>query len=154
MRNLRHRRELILRLIARRSLGTQEELVAALAAEGVVASQASVSRDIAALGLVKAGGRWVLRPEAAPARDPLEERVREFLLSVSPAGANLLVLRTPPGEAQALAYALDGLTLPGLVGTVAGDDTVFAAVESSTASAAVARRLRSLAGLTGGGRRG
>ncbi len=153
MRNLRHRRELILRLVARHGLGTQEELVAALAAEGVVASQASVSRDIAALGLVKAGGRWALRPEAVPARDPLEERVREFLLLVAPAGPNLLVLKTPPGEAQALAYALDGLALPGLVGTVAGDDTVFAAVENAEAAESVARRLRSLAGLPSGSRR-
>ncbi|MEW6335891.1 MAG: arginine repressor [Acidobacteriota bacterium] len=153
MRNLRHRRELILRLIARHALSTQEELVGALAAEGVVASQASVSRDIAALGLIKAGGRWAIRPEPAPVRDPLEERVREFLLSVSPAGPNLLVLKTPPGEAQALAYALDGLALAGLVGTVAGDDTVFAAVEGHEASDRVARRLRSLAGLSSGSRR-
>jgi transcriptional regulator of arginine metabolism len=150
MRNLRHRRELILRLIARHALSTQEELVAALAAEGVVASQASVSRDIAALGLVKAGGRWALRPEATPARDPLEERVREFLLLVASAGPHLLVLKTPPGEAQALAYALDGMALPGLVGTVAGDDTVFAAVKDAEAGRFVARRLRSLAGLPSG----
>jgi transcriptional regulator of arginine metabolism len=142
--SVRRRRERILALVAGGELGTQEELVEALRREGIEASQASVSRDIAALGLVKAGGRYAVRPSAKPARNPLEERVREFLIAIAPAGDHLLVLKTPPGEASALGYAIDGLDLPGVVGSVAGDDTVFVALDGRGAAAALQRRLRAI----------
>ena len=99
MRTVRRRRELILGLIATRRVETQEELVEALHAAGAVASQASVSRDIQALGLVKIGGQWALPAPPEHGRNPAEERLRSYLLEAAPAGPYLLVLKTPPGEA-------------------------------------------------------
>lgn len=144
MKHTRRRREVILSLLASRSLATQDELVGALRAEGVEASQASVSRDVSALGLVKIGGRWALPVVRARARDPLADRVRENLLSVAAAGDHLLVLKTPPGEASGVALAIDRMELAGIVGTVAGDDTIFAAVAGRREGAAVARRLHEI----------
>lgn len=150
MRSATRRRELILALVARRSLGTQEELAEALRGEGIEASQASVSRDIATLGLVKIGGRYVRTAAPARAADPLEQRITAFLLSVAGAGDHLLVLKTPPGEASGVALALDQLALSGVVGTVAGDDTILAAMAGRREREQVTRRLRSL--LRAGGR--
>ncbi|RMG47486.1 MAG: arginine repressor, partial [Acidobacteria bacterium] len=93
------RRRLIASLVRSEAIGTQAELVAALARRGVRASQASVSRDIRALGLVKIGGRYTVPRRPPAARDPLAERVEEALLSVEAAGPHLLVIRTPAGEA-------------------------------------------------------
>lgn len=144
MRSTRRRRELILNLIANGPYETQEELVEALKGRGVDASQASVSRDISLLGLVKVGGRYTSPPPDRPADNPLEERVAASLLGLDAAGENLLILRTPPGEASATALAVDRLDLPGIVGTVAGDDTIFAAVRNRAAGMEAARRLKEL----------
>lgn len=144
MKSVRRRRNLVLSLIASQAIDTQEELVEALGRQGVVASQASVSRDIAALGLIKGGGRYALPGVARPGRNPLEERLREFLLSVAPAGDHLLVLKTPPGEASGVALALDRLDAAGVVGTVAGDDTILVAVTDANAKRDVARRLHAI----------
>ena len=138
------RRQAIVALVASRRVQTQEELVAALREQGVEASQASVSRDVAALGLVKAGGRWAAPPADSPATDPLEQRIASWLLSVAPAGDHLLVLKTPPGEAPGVGLALDRLDLNGVVGTVAGDDTIFVAVADAEAGRRVTRRLRTM----------
>ncbi len=118
----------ILELIETRSVRTQEELAEALAAEGWDVTQSSVSRDISALGLVKAGGAY-RRPEA-PARnseDPDERRIAEGVLTVDTAGDAMVVLHTPPGEANRVGVALDRLAWPEVVGTLAGDDTIFVA---------------------------
>ncbi len=146
MRSVRRRRELILKVIANGAVETQDELVAALHRHRVEASQASVSRDVAALGLVKVAGRYALPPPARPARNPMEARISEFLLSVTRAGDNLLVLKTPPGEASGTALAIDHLALPGVVGTVAGDDTIMVALEGRNARDVTARRLAALMG--------
>lgn len=140
---VKRRRRAVLEAIAGERIATQEQLVAALARRGIEASQASVSRDIAALRLVKVDGRWTA-PSLEPGDDSLEARIRGRLLSVAPAGDHLLVLTTPPGEAGGVALALDGLELGGVVGTVAGDDTIFVAVADAAASAAVAARLDAL----------
>ncbi len=144
--NTRQRRRTILRLVREREIVTQEELARALRKEGFPVSQSSVSRDITALGLVKAGGRYVAPPEGRPTANPHEERIRANVLAVTPAGPNLVVIHTPPGEASAVALALDRLAPAGLVGTVAGDDTIFAAVESARAGRELVRRLKALAG--------
>ncbi len=118
----------ILELIETRSIHTQEELAEALSAEGWDVTQSSVSRDISALGLVKAGGAY-RRPEA-PARssdDPDERRIAEGVLTVDTAGDAMVVLHTPPGEASRVGAALDRLAWPEVVGTLAGDDTIFVA---------------------------
>ena len=144
MRGVRRRRELIRGIIATRRIETQEELVGALHEAGAEASQASVSRDIHSLGLVKIGGQWALPAPAEHTGNPAQERVRDFLIDVAPAGANLLVLKTPPGEASGVALAFDHLTLPGVVGSVAGDDTIFVAVSSARAGRAIVRELATI----------
>lgn len=147
MSQVRRRRAAILDLVSSRRLETQDDLVEGLRGRGIEASQASVSRDIAALGLVKVGGRWVRPTTDGLHPEPLEQRIAAYLLAVAPAGDNLVVLRTPAGEAQGVALALDRLDLEDVVGTVAGDDTVFVAV----ADVAAGRRLRSwLEGLHAG----
>jgi transcriptional regulator of arginine metabolism len=139
------RRRRILELVAARSLRTQEELAEAVAAAGWPATQSSVSRDIAALGLVKIDG--VYRRPARPARprvDPDEERIANDVLSVEPAGDALIVLKTLAGEANHVAVGLDRLAWPEVVGTIAGDDTIFVAVRDRAAKARALDRLRKL----------
>ncbi len=127
------RKELILAIIESESVPTQETLAAALAARGQPASQASVSRAVAALGLIKQHGRYVAPDSGATREDPLRVRIRSNLLEAANAGANLVVLKTPPGEASGVALAIDRLMLPGFVGSVAGDDTIFVAVSDQKA---------------------
>lgn len=117
---------------------TQGELVEALAERGIRVSQATVSRDIKRLGLVKvptAEGEYRYAPpeavngRAGAARQELRSAVREFVTGVA-AGEALLCVRTPPGSANPVAVAIDEADLPGVVGTLAGDDTVFLLLES------------------------
>jgi len=138
------RRQVILEAIANQRIETQEQMVAALAERGIEASQASVSRDITALRLVKAGGRWIAPPRERAADSTMEERLAGRLLSVAPAGDHLLVLTTPPGEAGGVALALDGLRPDGAVGTVAGDDTIFVAMVDAQAGRRLMLRMREL----------
>lgn len=135
----------ILELISTRGLHTQEELAAALADEGWEVTQSSVSRDIAALGLVKVAGAY-RKPESAAVRseDPDERRIADGVIGIDPAGDALLVLHTPPGEANRVGAALDRLAWPEIAGTLAGDDTIFVAVRDVGARRTVLRSLRRL----------
>jgi len=141
------RRLRILELVAKRSLRTQDELAAALAKAGWPATQSSVSRDIAALGLVKLGGRYA-RPSrpARPKEDPDAARIAEVVLSAESAGDALIVLKTPAGEANHVAVGLDRLAWPEVVGTIAGDDTIFVAVSDKAAKLRTMARLAKLRG--------
>lgn len=115
--------EAILRLINEREIGDQAVLQQLLEAEGQAPSQSTLSRRLKKLGILKVGGRYHRAP-ATPAVMP--ERPRVTILEAPP---NLLVIRTSPGFAPVLALALDKeRELPGLAGTVAGDDTIFVAV--------------------------
>jgi transcriptional regulator of arginine metabolism len=134
----------ILELISTRAIRTQEELAEALAAEGREVTQSSVSRDIAALRLVKVDGAYRRRPRGSVSQDPDEHRIAEGVLSCEPAGDALVVLHTPPGEANRVGVALDRLAWPDIVGTIAGDDTIFLAVKDSLAQRRVIRELRRL----------
>jgi transcriptional regulator of arginine metabolism len=142
----RQRHLKILELVATRPVRTQEELADALAQEGWDVTQSSVSRDIAALGLVKSEGIYQ-RPAVAGLHeiaDPNQRRIAESLLSVETAGDALLVLHTPPGEAQRVGSALDLLAWAGVVGTIGGDDTIFVATRNAAAQAQIVRQLREL----------
>ncbi|MBA3497418.1 MAG: arginine repressor [Gemmatimonadales bacterium] len=134
----------ILELISTRAVRTQEELAEALAAAGWEVTQSSISRDIAALRLIKVDGAY-RRPAAArvPA-DPDERRIADGVLTVEPAGEALVVLHTPPGEANRVAVALDRLAWPDVVGTIAGDDTIFMAVKDAPAQRRVLSEVRKL----------
>lgn len=144
MSTVKNRRRLILEAIGHRRIETQEQMVAALAELGVEASQASVSRDITALRLIKVGGRWTAPPRELAVENPFEERIAGRLQAVAAAGDHLLVLKTPPGEAGGVALALDGLQPEGVVGTVAGDDTIFVATADAEAGQRLAARLNEL----------
>jgi transcriptional regulator of arginine metabolism len=137
----------ILRLVRGQELSTQAEVAKALRAEGIDAVQTTVSRDIAQLGLVKvrnAEGRLVY---ALPGGDDLSRlstltaAMRRWTVSVGATG-NLVVLKTPPGYANALARAIDEAGLPDVAGTVAGDDTIFVAARDGLSGAELAGELR------------
>lgn len=145
----RNKRQLkILELIATRAFRTQDELADALTQEGWDVTQSSVSRDITRLGLVKADGVYARAAilHLQNIVDPNERRIAESVLTVDSAGDALVVLHTPPGEAQRVGSALDLLAWPEVVGTIAGDDTIFLAVVHAAAQRTVARRLRALQG--------
>jgi transcriptional regulator of arginine metabolism len=125
----------LLELIATQKLHTQEEVCAALTAEGWQVTQSSVSRDIAALKLSKEGGIYVRRSperERDASHSPLSI-LGESILDSAPAGDALVVIHTPPGEASRVGATLDRLAYPEVVGTIAGDDTVFVAVRDAAA---------------------
>jgi transcriptional regulator of arginine metabolism len=140
-RRKRHLR--ILEIITTRPVRTQEELAAALTAEGWQVTQSSVSRDITSLGLVKAAGAY-RRSQQRSVADPDEQRISEGVLSVERAGDALLVVHTPPGEANRVAVALDRLAWSDVAGTIAGDDTIFLAVRDRPAQARVLRHLKKM----------
>ena len=139
------RRRNILELIAARELRTQDALAEALAATGWVVTQSSVSRDIAALGLVKIDGVYRRSRQAKhPRGDPDKRSIADAVLSVDSAGDALIVLKTPAGEANHVAVRLDRLAWPEVVGTIAGDDTIFVAVRDRRAKARVQLRFKKL----------
>ncbi len=143
-RRQRHLR--ILELVATRPLRTQDELAEALSQDGWDVTQSSVSRDIAVLGLVKVEGVYQ-RPSTARIHefvDPNRRRIAESLLSIDTAGDAMLVLHTPPGEAQRVGSAIDLLAWPEVVGTLGGDDTIFVATRNAGAQSHLLRQLREL----------
>jgi len=141
------RQAVILELIDREALHSQEMLRRRLLQHGFEATQATISRDIKELGLVKrAGDGAYQRPgEEAPnletALTLLERAANEFTRSVERV-QQLVVVRTGRGQAQALAEALDRARLPEAVGTIAGDDTILVIARGARAAAALARRLK------------
>jgi len=144
-RNRKQRLLRILELISTRRIHTQEELVEALAKDGWDVTQSSVSRDIAELSLVKQDGVYHRPPpDNQRAVDPDEIRIREGVLSVETAGDVLVVIRTPPGEANRVAVALDRIRWPSVVGTIAGDDTIFVATGDQAAQRHLVAQLRKL----------
>jgi transcriptional regulator of arginine metabolism len=147
------RQQAIRDLVVRRRIRTQQELANALRDRGFRATQATISRDVAELGLVKQARDGVLcyalPPRLAEAEPSGEDRLRGLLrdlpIEVHEAGL-LLVVRTIPGSAHALAAALDRARWPDVVGSIAGDDTVFIALRDRTARTRVRQRLLALAG--------
>jgi transcriptional regulator of arginine metabolism len=135
----------ILELVSTRAIHTQEDLAEALATEGWEVTQSSVSRDITALRLVKVDGAYRRPPRGSVSQDPNERRIAEGVLTCEPAGDALIVLHTPPGEANRVAVALDRLAWPDIVGTIAGDDTIFLAMKDTRAQRRVVQQMRRLA---------
>lgn len=142
------RQAALLRVVERRSPSSQEEMVQLLRERGFCATQSSVSRDVRELGLVRIKGRYVpaARAGVAGAASLLPERDNELINTVEPVGANLVVVKTSPGSANAVGVDLDRRALPEIAGTVAGDDTIFIAVRSRAAQGRVLAMLRVSAG--------
>lgn len=149
------RQHRILRILESQPVSSQAQLLQLLEADGVVATQATLSRDLEELGAVKVripGGAMAYaipehsreRPSAGD--DHLRRLMGEFVVEVAHS-LNLVVLRTPPGSAHVVASALDRSGFPGVLGTVAGDDTIMLVCGESVGGAAVAAQLADLAGL-------
>jgi transcriptional regulator of arginine metabolism len=148
------RQHRIAKLLADHAVTSQTQLVDLLADAGVVATQATVSRDLEDLGAIKVrvpGGETVYAiPELAHTQVAPEDHVRrvlsEWAVEVVASG-NLVVLRTPPGSAHVVASALDRAGIAEIVGTVAGDDTLLVVAAEEAGGQKVAAILRELAGL-------
>jgi transcriptional regulator of arginine metabolism len=140
----------ILQIIGERVVKSQRDLVKLLSEAGYKVTQATVSRDIRELGLIKAssaeGIRYVTpdtQSKTAGKDDRLRRLVRNAVTQLDDS-RNLVVVKTLPGAAQGVASAIDQAHWPGVIGTVAGDDTILVVVKSSAKAAAVRQRLDTL----------
>ena len=143
------RRRLIRRLVHDHRPGRQSELVELLAGEGHTVTQATVSRDLDALGAAKArdeeGGHYVIPRPPSPEAGSTSELVAEFVDEIATSG-NLVVLRTPPGAAHMVAGVIDRANLEGVVGTVAGDDTILVVAPDGVGGRNLAERFEQMGG--------
>lgn len=144
----RIRRHAILKdLLARSPFSTQDALVEGLAESGIEVTQATVSRDLAAIGAVRSADGYHLADravESASAREHDQSRlrsvIREHVINAQPAAA-MVVVRTAPGHADFVATELDASRPKEMVGCIAGDDTIFIATKSNTAASTLAQAM-------------
>ena len=153
----RLRQQQIRDLVSSQAIATQHELAAALRDRGYRATQATISRDVTEMGLVKHssnGSRGYALPPAVPQQPETtgEERLalvlRSLPVDIRHAG-NLLVVRAVPGSAHPIAAALDRTGWPEVIGSIAGDDTVFVACPDRSSADRISRRLSQLSKLGG-----
>jgi transcriptional regulator of arginine metabolism len=148
------RQHRVARLLEQHAVTSQPQLVDLLAADGVVATQATVSRDLEELGAIKvraAGGDSVyaipeLPKEQRAPEDHLRRVLSDWVVEVAHSG-DLVVLRTPPGSAHVVGSALDRAGVDGIIGTVAGDDTLLVVASEQVGGQLVAGVISRLAGL-------
>jgi transcriptional regulator of arginine metabolism len=131
------RQQKIVDLITAGNIATQEELNSHLEVSGFFVNQSSVSRDLDELGIVKVNGFYSL-PQLRPAANAFG------ISTLDTAGDNLIVARCEPGLATAAAVAIDRAKIPDIVGTIAGDDTIFVAVKDRNAQKQTIRRIRGI----------
>jgi len=143
MKQIRHKA--ILDLVRNRKISSQEELLEKLLAQKIDVSQSTLSRDIQELRLAKTGGIYaVMGADSAPASDDSVRRIlREFLHEVEVA-QNIVVLKTGIANASTVSLAIDNAGWPEVVGSLAGDDTVFVAVRTTKQSQELRRRIMAL----------
>ena len=145
------RQQVILDVIAREAVRSQEQLRRSILAAGFDVTQATLSRDIRELGLVKGGPEGAYRapgempPNDKQAESALQRAVAEYLVRVDRV-QQLVLLRTGLGRAQALCVALDEARLPEVVGTVAGEDTVLIVARDAKRARSVMKRLEAFSG--------
>lgn len=148
------RQHRIAELLERHVISTAAQIVQRLQSEGIAATQATVTRDLQELGTIKIrdehGARRIIissgpKLSAAPL-EHLRRMMGEWVVSVE-SSSNLVVVRTPPGCAHVVASALDRSALEGVLGSVAGDDTVLVIAQESRGGTALAAEFRRLAGL-------
>lgn len=143
------RRRELRKLLRRRRIGTQAELVQCLEERGFSITQSSLSRDLVAVGARKADGAYRIESEAEAVDEtgekyPTLAELQPFVRAIRPAGPHLLVVQTRPGLAQTVALALDSMNMPEVMGTIAGDDTVFVATPARRAQKNLERRFELL----------
>ena len=145
------RQDEILRIIRERDVETQEELASELRKTGYKVTQATVSRDIRELKLIKVaangGGFKYAKPERheTAVSDRLTRILNDSLVNVDFSG-NMIVVKTLSGSANAAAEAIDNMNWKEVLGTIAGDNTIFVAVRSENDAAEIAARIRKLTG--------
>lgn len=144
-----HRQEQILQILKTGvQVSSQTEMVELLAERGIVATQSSVSRDLRDLGVFRMGRYYVLpsaeETDEEAALHDLEERASQFLVEVRTAGPHLVVVLTDPGAAQTVGVAIDNVQWSEVVGTMAGDDTIFIATAGAVEQRRVVERLNKL----------
>ncbi|WP_104179890.1 arginine repressor [Arthrobacter sp. B0490] len=147
-------------LLTARSVRSQVELAALLAADGVQVNQGTLSRDLVELGVVRVrgadgaliyavpvegGGRHVHSGVSQEILDARLAKLCNELLVTAESSGNIVILRTPPGAANFLALAIDHSVMPSILGTIAGDDTVMLVSRDPAGGAAVAERFLGLA---------
>src|SRR5205085_5238117 len=152
------RRKEILALIGQSAVHSQDELLALLRKRGFKVTQPTLSRDLRELGVAKSPSGYVVPGSLATVtniaaftlREDREERVnrlvRTSVLSAQAAG-NLVIVRTPVAAAQPLASAIDAAQIDDVLGTIGGDDTIFIALATTSAAAAMARHIQQTAGI-------
>jgi transcriptional regulator of arginine metabolism len=136
----------ILRLISDQRIGNQEELRRRLAAQRLRVTQATLSRDLQELRLIKTHEGYksaAVLPEDPAPLPPLARALGEFLLDIRPA-ENMLVLKTPPSGAQPLAAAVDGAKFTEIAGTIAGDDTVLIITPNKKSRESLQKKIETL----------
>lgn len=148
MRNKRH--EAILTLIKENSIETQQDLTVALASVGFDVTQATVSRDIKELRLLKrlnGDGRYVYTPHPSGSSDGVSDKM-SIILKQSIVSAdyalNTIVIKTLAGMAQGAASVLDAMQFPESLGTIAGDDTIFVTARSEDAAQKLCKKLKNM----------
>jgi transcriptional regulator of arginine metabolism len=145
------RQAVIVEIVQREPIRNQEQLRRRVKSEGFDVTQATLSRDIRELGLVKGGADGAYQPpfqpapSAATAASLLQRAVGEYLARVDQV-QQLVVLRTGPGQAQLLGVALDRARLPEIVGTIAGDDTILVIAPDARRAKGLVKRLEDFAG--------
>jgi transcriptional regulator of arginine metabolism len=152
MRELKDRRQRALAdLIRGHSLASQEEVASRLSSLGFEVTQATVSRDLEQLGALKVrrdGRISYALPDQIPSNGPSQSRLasvlRDWVRSID-AAASMVVLKTPPGSAHLIGVALDESTLPEIVGTICGDDTIFIACRSASEAGTLSSKLDAIA---------
>lgn len=145
MKNKRHNK--ILELIRDTEVGTQEELLELLRNDGYDVTQATISRDIRELRLIKVstGSRqkYAMVQSSGEVSGKYVRVLKDGFVSMAPSGS-LIVIKTVVGMAMAVATALDALDIAGVAGCVAGDDTIFAAVSENSSTAEIMDKLKKL----------
>ena len=152
------RQAAISRIIQHSNIENHEQLRSELERLGFDVAQSTVSRDLREMGLKRvrnSRGLLVYTGETAqnPEREALPRKIRDFMVDIAASG-NILVLRTAPGNAQPLAAALDRATLPEVLGTLAGDDTIFAVLAAGVDGNAMRHRLLAMTDTAASGRSG
>jgi transcriptional regulator of arginine metabolism len=142
------RRRLMRSILLNDPVSSQAELRNVLAARGFDVTQATVSRDLGAIGAAKVkngnGNVYQVGPVATDEEKvALFQAVDEFVMSVAVSG-NLVVLHVPPGVAQFVASRIDAAAVEGIVGTIAGDDTILIVADESVGAAVVSRRVQGM----------
>jgi transcriptional regulator of arginine metabolism len=135
----------ILEVVRKNRVGSQEGLAVLLKRGGVEVTQSTLSRDIRELGLVKARGSYQISGEAnsAPSENAVRRAFEQFVIDSGVSG-NMVMLKTSPGNAHSIGVVLDAAQWPEVLGTVAGDDTVFVLLRSSRLGKKVLARIREL----------